>query len=66
MKYTIEQLIPGIGWAIVQPTTESTYFGDVKRLRDQHGPHGVYRLVRTITVKARTVLTSDYTEDTKG
>lgn len=64
MKFHIERYLPGFGWVAEHDTTELKYFNDVKQLRDIYP--GSFRLVRTVTVKARTVVTSDCMEVDKG
>lgn len=68
MKHHIERYIHGLGWVFCHSlSNHNDYFQAVKSLRLQHGQQNTfYRMVRTITIKATEVVTSDYVDGDKG
>jgi hypothetical protein len=60
MKYHIEMYLKGYGWVFQCNVLESDYFSAVRVLRSLHGEDTAYRLVCTRTIKAVSVVTSDY------
>jgi hypothetical protein len=66
-KLHIEMYLHGFGWHKCHGIAlESEYFSAVKELRETFGQHSVYRLVQTVTITARTVITSDYSDELKA
>jgi len=60
MKYHIEMYLKGYGWVFQCNVLESDYFETVRSLRAINGQDTFYRLMLTRTIKAVSVVTSDY------